>query len=151
MSDKYLYKNNGFIERIVGNAIVAIFGLNSAFHADEVCKAAISCIKNQKKVYNKFKTELNKDENVLKTSIGIASGKSSIGVIGSKYRLDFSAMGPVQNFASRLQPLAREFNSSIIISDATKSLLTKKFKLKEKQVIRIKGHDGEQILWELLP
>lgn len=68
-------------------------------------------------------------------TIGIASGVSVAGEIGSNHQVKVSVLGPVVNLASRLESMNRYFGTSILIDERTSALIGEA--LQEAVLIRL--------------
>lgn len=108
---KEIIDQDGFIDKFIGDAILAVF--RGDFHLDRAIDAAIS-------IRNKLQELpiVEGDENYQpKVSIGIKSGEMISGNIGSASlkRLDYTVIGDTVNTAARLQDAAKE--NQILISE----------------------------------
>jgi adenylate cyclase len=75
---------------------------------------------------------------LLKAGIGINSGATSVGNMGSKQRFAYSAVGDTVNLASRLEGQTRTYNASVIIGAATRQYVPD-FAALELDLIQVKG------------
>lgn len=120
---KQIAHNHGFIETILESSLICLFGLEKKEnHAVDACKAAIYCIKEIENFNNSIEDKYN-IKNYAKIGIGISTGFVSLGNIGSQYKLKFSAIGNVVNYASILTKLNKKYNTSILISEETNNLV----------------------------
>ena len=103
----------GFVDKYVGDAIVAIFGapVRSADHAIEAVAAALDC---------QHKLEaFNRDHaSPIQHRIGLNTGEALIGNIGSRRRFNYTAFGDNVNLASRLEQVNTSFGSSILAAES---------------------------------
>ncbi len=117
---KVIFANKGMINKYVGDAVLAVFGVFSADDgADNATKAAIQMVKallQLKKSDPRFK-----DFNV---RIGVNTGVMVCGNIGPLERIEYTVLGDPVNVASRLQSLA-EPNSTLIGENTFENLKTK--------------------------
>jgi len=111
-----IYKNGGFIDKFIGDAIMAIF----EHSAEEKCSQATRAVNAGICMINaleKFNLE-NKiaHDYPIQIGIGIHTGEVILGTVGSEERIDTTVLGDNVNIASRLQVLTKEFSKKIIIS-----------------------------------
>ncbi len=69
--------------------------------------------------------------------IGINTGYATVGVFGSKDRMDYTAMGGEVNLASRLEANCEA--GEITISHSTYVLIKDKFACRPKETLSVKG------------
>lgn len=80
-------------------------------HAVKACTAALD-------ILTSFQSR-----STFTATIGIASGLSVAGEIGSNHQVKVSVLGPVVNLASRLESMNRYFGTKILIDDRTATLI----------------------------
>jgi adenylate cyclase len=82
----------------------------------------------------------------LGVGIGVASGFVTVGVIGSASRLEYTAVGPAVNLASRLCEQAAD--GEILVAARTRELAREE-RLEPRASIRVKGFDEDVSLYVL--
>jgi class 3 adenylate cyclase/CheY-like chemotaxis protein len=107
--DPFIWENNGFIDKYIGDAIMALFpkGSGSALSA---AVAMLSYIP----LYNSHRASFGYPP--IGIGIGIHSGPVMLGVIGDERFMQGTAISDAVNLASRLQDLTREYGVSLIVS-----------------------------------
>ncbi|MEB3343505.1 response regulator [Okeania sp.] len=106
--------NQGFIDKFLGDAIMAVFD-KYEYHSLNGLKAAISMQENLQN-FNLNYHKYNLREPV-KIGIGVHTGIGVIGTLGSEKRMDSTVIGDVVNTASRLESLTKTYGCSIIVSE----------------------------------
>jgi class 3 adenylate cyclase len=106
---------NGTIVEFGGDGMMAVFGAPESVPEKE-SRAVQAALEIAAAVGGiRFGT----DGTPLRVGIGIASGEALVGSVRSADRLNWTALGPVTNLASRLQALTRELGSTIVIDGPT--------------------------------
>jgi class 3 adenylate cyclase/CheY-like chemotaxis protein len=96
-----IYSHGGIVDKFLGDGIMAVFGLPS-WQGDEAARAVLAGLAMQN-VFRGLQERWH--ENLgweIGMGIGIASGQAVVGNIGSPQRMDYTAIGPVVNTASRV-------------------------------------------------
>lgn len=106
-------KNNGFIDKYIGDAIMAIFST-----ADDAVKAGLDMFM----VLERFNAERSADD--IEIGVGIHTGEVMLGTIGEKFRMEGTVIGDVVNLAARLETLTKDYEQSLLVSEQTKNELT---------------------------
>lgn len=104
--------NNGFIDKFMGDGIMALFPLNP----EDSVQAAIQ-IQDAVKEYNKNRSSSGYAP--IKIGIGIHIGDLMLGTIGESNRMDATVISDAVNLASRLEGLTKVYGAPILISDVT--------------------------------
>ena len=109
--------HNGLINKFMGDAILAVFGI------DGKDDAAINAIKAAMHIISHTKTINLGDDKVFDIGVGIHMGRAVAGTIGSADRYEYTFIGDVVNTASRLDGLSKRLGYRIIISGKVFKLL----------------------------
>jgi two-component system sensor histidine kinase ChiS len=113
--------DHGFIDKFLGDAILAIFDRLDN-HAEDAINAAVMMQKRLSE-FNRDRYQYNLDEPV-KIGIGIHSGIGLIGTVGSDERMDSTVIGDVVNTAARLEELTKLYDCPILASNTTIAHIT---------------------------
>lgn len=111
-----ILEEEGMVDKLIGDAVMGIFGVLPAKESppQHAIRAALRMIEAVREVNQALKMDRRSS---FKISIGIASGPVSLGILGSKDRKTFTAIGHHVNLAARLEGQARP--SEILIDHNT--------------------------------
>lgn len=112
MATDILVRHGGFIDKYVGDAVMALFNVPIKYR-DHARRAVFAATEVGSEL-QKLSGQLGLD---LEASIGIATGFARVGRLGSEDSKDYTAIGDVVNLAARLQGKANA--GEILISDET--------------------------------
>ncbi len=139
--------NQGTLDKYIGDAIMAFWGAPIYFpeHAYLACKTAIEMLRKLD-IYN---SEV--PENIqIDIGIGINTGETTVGNMGSEMRKNYTAMSDSVNLSSRLEGVNKEYKTRIIISEFTYALVKDFFIVRELDLIRVKGKKKPVAIYELI-
>ena len=124
-------KNNGFVDKFIGDAIMAIFpeNANDAIHCALEMQAAIP------EVNTKISEYLDKG---IEIGIGINTGKVRLGTLGAMERMEGSVISDAVNLAARVEQLTKQYPESIIVTEYTQ-LSASRFIFTELDTVTVKG------------
>ncbi|MDH5748114.1 MAG: adenylate/guanylate cyclase domain-containing protein [Rhodospirillales bacterium] len=111
-------KHGGTIDKIVGDAIHAMFGApnEQPDHADR----AVACALELDEFCRKFEKEKHEQGIPLGiTRIGVNTGTVVVGNFGGKSRFDYTAHGDAINTAARLESVNKHLGTRVCISKTT--------------------------------
>ena len=100
-------ENDGMVDKIVGDGVMAVFGLLPDKNISMAEQAYNAAKRIQQKVGEMINNESKKDLSLLGTGIGIATGQVVLGVLGNTHRQMLSVVGSYVNTAQRLESQAR--------------------------------------------
>jgi class 3 adenylate cyclase len=139
----------GFVDKYIGDAIVAVFGapVDDPHHAANAVSAALACAARL--------AELDRSSEAfkghpLRQRIGLNSGEALVGNIGSRRRFNYTVMGDMVNLASRLEGANKAFGTTIIAAETTVERTGADFHWRELDTIRVKGRGGAIKIYEPL-
>lgn len=141
---KEIIENKGYIDKFIGDAIMAVF--KGDYHIDRAIDTAIA-------ICDKINTLTDIGAEVgftPKVSIGIKSGEMVSGNIGSMSlkRLDYTVIGDTVNTAARLQDAAGQ--NQIIISEDCYEKVKESFKCKKVGEISLKNKSQPLVIYEVI-
>jgi adenylate cyclase len=133
-----IFKYNGTLDKIIGDALMVIYGAPNATPQDTE-NAVLTAIEMQEKLIQFNQDRIINLKQPIKIGIGINRGKVISGNIGSKQQMNFTVIGDSVNLASRLCSVAA--SDEIIVSDAVwkKVKHLKSFKSKKLNPVKVKG------------
>ena len=139
-----IIKHEGYIDKFIGDAIMAVFRGN--YHLDRAVEACIA-IRNE---IEKIPVESEKTNFSPKVSIGINSGEMISGNIGSANlrRLDYTVIGDVVNVAQRLQSAAKD--GQILITETSYQKIKEFFNCSKIGEASLKNKANNVMVYEVL-
>jgi adenylate cyclase len=144
-----IQKQGGMLDKFIGDAIMAVFGLPLPHDDDEdrAVRASISMI-NELRRWNVERVAEGKRP----VDIGIGLNTDSIvsGNIGSPKRMDYTVIGDGVNLASRLESACKEYGVRILISENTFRKLRGTYRAREVDCVIVKGRTEPASVFEIL-
>jgi adenylate cyclase len=122
MAGRVVTAHGGMIEKIVGDAVHAIFNAPFALdgHAARAVECAVALLRESETVR---RSPLGQKLQLGRTRVGIETGMAIVGDIGGSRKLDYTAHGNVMNTAARLEAFNKELGSSVCIGPGTAARL----------------------------
>ena len=143
-----ILESEGTLNQFVGDEIMVIYGapLDVKGHAEKAVRAAVAMLKK----LDQLREEGEMD---IKVKIGIHTGEAILGNVGSRKRMQYTGVGDMVNFTSRIEGLNKEFGTALLISDATyervKDLTIEGLKFKPMEPRSVKGKTGTHQTYEV--
>ena len=158
LASSIIFKNNGVLDKFIGDGVMAIFGaLNGrdAAGVEDATFAAIAALE----LKDNFQTLLTEwierwklySAQVIDIGLGcgLHTGECLVGNVGTEIRDQFTALGADVNLASRIE--ARTAKAQILVSSSTHKRLSERFIFESKGVINdIKNIAGDYAVYELI-
>jgi len=144
-----IQKEGGMLDKFIGDAIMAAFGVPIAHDDDEdrAVRAAIGMIKALR-AWNRQRIAEGKKP--VGMGIGLNTDTIVSGNIGSPKRMDYTMIGDGVNLASRLESLCKQYHASILISENTCRRLRGTYRIREVDRVQVKGKTHSVGIYEVL-
>jgi adenylate cyclase len=144
-----IQREGGMLDKFIGDAIMAAFGIPMAHDDDEdrAVRASISMIR-QLNTWNQARTGEGKPP--VNMGIGLNTDVVVSGNIGSRKRMDFTIIGDGVNLASRLEGACKQYSARILLSEFTYRKLRGTYRAREIDSVVVKGKTQPVGVYEIL-
>ena len=113
-----IFAHGGTLDKFIGDGVMATFGTPDAQPDDET--RALRCALDMVRSVEAWtRGRRSRGLPAVRIAVGVHVGPVLMGAIGSRNRLEYSAVGDTVNVASRLEHLARAHDASIVASAET--------------------------------
>ena len=133
--------HGGVVDKMLGDAIVALFGAPVA-HEDDAERAVRAGLAMQATL-QKFRADHPSD--AIEMRVGVNTGEVLVGTVAGT---DYTAMGDVVNTAARLQELA--VGGAVYVGDPTRQLCSAAVRFRPLDDVRLRGRTQDTLVWEAL-
>ena len=144
-----VFRHHGTVDKFVGDMVMALFGapLEDPAHAEHAVAAAVEMVGVLGQLNRKWQAE---GKVPFDLGIGVNSGEMIAGNIGSTSIMSYTVIGDNVNLGSRLESLNKDFRTRIIISDATRTRLQKKYTVRALGDVTVKGKTRPVAIFEVI-
>ena len=131
-----VYKYEGTVARLMGDAILAFFGAPIA-HEDDPQRAVLAGLEivdgfgpYQQQIRDRWKVEID-------VRVGLNTGLVMVGAVGSDLQMEYTALGDAINLAARMEQTARP--GTVQVSEHTYKLTAPLFEWESLGEVKVKG------------
>jgi adenylate cyclase len=139
----------GMLDKFIGDAVMAAFGLPMAHEDDEdrAVRAAIAMIR----ACRRWSVErAQRGQASVEMGIGLNTDMVVSGNIGSAKRMDYTVIGDGVNLASRLESACKTYSTQILISENTFGRLRGTYRIRGIDKVVVKGKTEPVGVYEVL-
>ncbi len=135
-----VFQHGGTVDKYIGDAIMALY--NVPFEApDHAAQAVRTALEFQQRLQPLAERFAVKHGSALRCGVGINTGDAVVGTIGSRQRLEYTAIGDTINLGSRLESITKDFNVHVVISEATWLEVRDLFETRYLGEVTVKGKE----------
>ncbi len=142
-------RHGGYIDKYMGDGIMAIFGLERATPT-EACLDAVAAALRMLEALTELNVYISKQfDTEFKIGIGIHVGSVIVGEMGHPQKMHFTAIGDTVNIASRIESATKELHVPLLVSAEVRALLGDAARYGVCERVNLKGKSGEHLLSEV--
>ena len=131
-----VYRYEGTLARLMGDAILAFFGASIA-HEDDPNRAVLAGLDISRSIIP-YRQQVQQEWGVdFQVRVGINTGLVVVGEVGSDLRVEYTALGDAINVAARMEQAATP--GTVLISADTHRLVAPLFDFDDQGLIDVKG------------
>ena len=142
-------REGGMLDKFIGDAIMACFGLPIA-HGDDPDRAARAAISMIRELWEWNVVRRGQGLKTVDMGIGLNTDNVVSGNIGSPKRMDYTVIGDGVNLASRLESACKAYSARILASESTVSRLRGTYRLRDVDLVVVKGKTQPVRVFEIL-
>lgn len=140
--------NEGYIEKFIGDAVLAIFGMDDTQDVPlRAIKAATDMLDAADRMKPYMKEMYGKDFEI---GIGLHYGEAVIGTVSGGKEEKLAAIGETVNIASRIESANKEAGTRLLISEALYRKVEQQVEVADYLRVRLRGTSERMSLYELV-
>ena len=145
-----IFAHGGTVDKYVGDCVMALYNapLEDPDHVRNALRTALDLQERTLQVAARWEPRLGI---AIRSGIGINTGEAVVGTLGSRQRLEYTAVGDTINLGSRLEALTKEYGVAIIISEFTRQRLVGEFLTRELGEVTVRGRSRPVKVYGVLP
>ena len=133
-----VFRHGGTVDKYVGDCIMALYNVpfEQQDHAAQAVRTALAFQESTRALSARWEAKVGIR---IMNGVGINTGEAVVGTMGSRQRLEYTAIGDTVNLAARLESITKDFDSPVIISESTHSLVKDEFPTRALGEVIVKG------------
>jgi len=144
-----IQKEGGMLDKFIGDAIMAAFGMPVS-HGDDEDRAVRAAIAMINELYAWNTVRQDRGEKPVDIGIGLNTDTVVSGNIGSPKRMDYTMIGDGVNLAARLESACKQYFARILVSENTFQKLRGTYYAREIDLVVVKGKTAPVGVYEIL-
>jgi adenylate cyclase len=144
-----IVREAGMLDKFIGDAIMAAFGLPIA-HDDDEDRAVRAAIAMLRECRRWSAERVKRGQRQVEMGIGLNTDMVVSGNIGSAKRMDYTIIGDGVNLASRLESACKIYSAQILLSENTYGRLRGTYRIRNIDQVVVKGKSEPVSVYEVL-
>lgn len=147
-----IHQHQGFIDKFIGDAIMALFDHPGGSAKDKAIDALRAALDLRKVLDINNLHRKNSGDAPINVGVGIHFGPVIMGTVGSDDRMDTTVIGDSVNIACRLESLTAKYGADIIVSAQMLDTIGTDYPVKTRLLdwVRVKGRSAPIEIYEVL-
>ena len=145
-ASEVILNNNGFIDKYIGDGILAVFGMRGE-SPDVACRNAVRAAIGMQDAATRLSPIFERDLDMrLRIGVGVHFGPVILGRIGHPGKRQITVVGNTVNIASRIERMTKELNAPILLSESVVAHLPGALRLEHATKVQLKGRSEPAVL-----
>jgi adenylate cyclase len=140
-------KNDGYLNKFLGDAVMAIFGAPTAY-PDHCLRAIKTALQMQAGIAELSAQRVAEGKEPITIGIGISAGEAVAGTVGTENQMEYTVIGDKVNLAARLESNAKP--GQILVSASTYKQVADHVRARCLGVMNVKGKEEQVTVYEVL-
>ena len=145
-----VFAHGGTVDKYVGDCVMALY--NAPFadpdHAVQAVRTALEFQERTLALSARWEARFGAS---IRIGVGINTGEAVVGTLGSRQRLEYTAIGDTVNLAARLESLTKDYGVAIIVSEFTWRLVKGRFTTRALGAVTVRGRSQPVDIHAVLP
>ncbi|MBI4636889.1 MAG: CHASE2 domain-containing protein [Candidatus Rokubacteria bacterium] len=145
-----VFRHGGTVDKYIGDCVMALYNVpfEDPEHAKNAVRTGLEFQERTLAVSARWEAKLGIK---IRNGVGINTGEAVVGTLGSRQRLEYTAIGDTVNLAARLESITKDYGTSIIISEFTWEYVRNDFMTRELGEVTVKGKTRPVKIYAVLP
>src|SRR5438445_466074 len=113
-----VFDHDGTVDKYIGDCVMALYNVPSE-DPEHAIKAVRTGLAFQERTLAAAARWEAKFGVTIRNGVGINTGEAIVGILGSRQRFEYTAIGDTVNLAARLESITKDYGASIIVSEST--------------------------------
>ncbi|MDB5811174.1 MAG: adenylate cyclase [Betaproteobacteria bacterium] len=142
-------REGGMLDKFIGDAIMAAFGVPMG-HDDDEDRAVRTAVTMIRSLASWNVTRANEGKKPVNIGIGLNTDVVVAGELGSQKRTNYTIIGDGVNLAARLESACKQYAARILVSEFTYKKLRGTYRTREIDLVIVKGKTKPVGVYEVL-
>jgi adenylate cyclase len=145
-----VFRHGGTVDKYIGDCVMALYNVpfEDPDHAVRAVQTALEFQERTLAVSQRWEERIGVS---IRNGVGINTGEAVVGTLGSRQRLEYTAIGDTVNLAARLESLTKEYGAGIIVSESTYAAVKGQFLTRELGAVTVKGKTRPVKIYAVVP
>jgi adenylate cyclase len=145
-----VFKHGGTVDKYIGDCVMALYNVpfEDPEHAVRAVRTGLEFQERTLAAAARWEAKFGVS---IRNGVGINTGEAIVGTLGSRQRLEYTAIGDTVNLAARLESITKDYQASIIISESTYEHVKSHFPTRALGDVTVRGKTVPVKIYAVLP